>query len=151
MGADLVYTGAGNDTVWGGSGNATIYAQSGKDTIYAGTGRTIMVAGTAKDVFVFSPGHTGGLTATTADVIQHFRAGKGDLVDLSAFDADLPAGVAHLSFIGTTAFDNHPGEVRYEPLGNGEAVYADINGDGVADMMLVMTKITSLTAGNFIL
>jgi len=151
-GNDVIFGGSGTDTIYGGSGQDTLTAGSGKDTIRAGTGHAVMVTGQGTDTFVFAPGHTGGLTAATADTIQSFHAGKHDLIDLSAFDAALPAGgPAHLTFIGTAAFDGHAGEVRYDVTSTGVTVTADLTGAGVADFMITLKHMTSLVAADFVL
>jgi len=151
-GGDTIYGGTGNDTIYGGSGKDVLNAGSGTDVIHAGKGHAVMVSGSGADTFVFSPGHTGGLTASTADVIQHFRPGLGDRIDVSAFDAGLPAGgTGHLTFIGTAAFDGHAGELRYDVTSTGVTLWGDINGDGTADFSIVLTKVTSLVAGDFVL
>ena len=151
-GNDVLIAGSGADTIYGGSGKDTLHAGSGTDTLYAGTGHAVMIAGGGTDSFVFSPGHTGGLAAATADVIQQFHPAHGDKIDLSAFDAGLPAGgTGHLTFIGTAAFGDHPGEVRYDVTSTGITVWGDVNGDGTADFCITLTKLASLTASAFIL
>jgi Ca2+-binding RTX toxin-like protein len=151
-GTDFIYAGPGTTTMNGGSGTSTLTAGSGTDIINAGTGRTIMVGGKGNDTFVFSPGHTGGLTTATADSIQRFRAGIHDVIDLSAFDARLPAGgTGHLHFIGTAAFDGHAGEVRYDVTSAGVTLTADTTGSGTADVMITLKNVFSLSASDFIL
>lgn len=151
-GADTIIGGAGNDTIYGGSGKDVLHAGSGTAVLSAGTGHADMVGGSGTDTFVFAPGHTGGLTAASADIVQHFVPGAGDMIDLSAFDAMLPAGgTGHLSFIGTAAFDHHAGEVRYDVTSTGVTVWGDINGDGTADFCVTMTKIATLAAHEFVL
>lgn len=151
-GKDIIDGGAGNDTIIGGSGKDILTGGSGTDTIYAGTGRSIVVGTTGTDKFVFAPGHTGGLTPETADSIQHFRPGHGDLIDLSAFDAHLPAGgPSHLTFIGTAAFDGHAGEVRYDVTSSGLAFEGDLTGAGTAEFLITMKNTFSLAASDFVL
>jgi Ca2+-binding RTX toxin-like protein len=151
-GTDFIYGGAGTDTIRGGAGTDTLTAGSGTDTIIAGTGRTIMVGSSGSDSFVFAPGHTGGLTTATADAVQRFRAGTHDVIDLSAFDAGLPAGgTGHLAFIGTAAFDGHAGEVRYDVTSAGLTITGDLTGAGTADFMLTLKNVFSLSAADFIL
>ena len=151
-GTDFIYGGAGTDTIRGGAGTDTLTAGPGIDTIYAGTGRTIMVGSSGSDSFVFAPGHTGGLTTATSDSIQRFRAGTHDVIDLSAFDAALPAGGhAHLSFIGTAAFDGHAGEVRYDVTSTGVTITGDLTGTGSADFMITLKNVFSVSAADFVL
>lgn len=151
-GNDLIYGGTGNDTIIGGSGSDTLTGGTGTDTIIAGSGRMVMVGGSGTDTFVFAPGDTGGLTTATADAIQHFHAGLGDRIDLSAFDADLPAGGAtHVSFIGTNPFDGHAGEFRYTATSTDIVLWGDMTGAGVADVMITMKNMHTLTASQFVL
>ncbi len=151
-GNDVIYGGAGTDMILGGSGSDTLTGGTGTDTIVAGSGHDLLVGGSGADRFVFAPGHTGGLTSATADAIHHFHPGRGDLIDLSAFDAVLPpGGPAHLSFIGTTPFDGHAGELRYAVTSTGVLLEADLTGAGVADMMITIKNIAGLAASNFVL
>lgn len=151
-GKDWVYGGAGTDAIYGGSGNDTLVGGSGTDTIYAGTGHMVMVGGSGADTFVFGPGGTGGLLATTADVIQRFRPGLGDMIDLSAFDSQLPlAAGGHLNFIGTAAFSGHAGELRYDVTGTSVALTGDLTGAGTASFMIVLTGTASLAATQLVL
>jgi Ca2+-binding RTX toxin-like protein len=149
-GKDFIFGGAGTDTIIGGSGADTLTGGSGTDTIYAGSGVSILVGGGGADRFVFAPGHAGGLTTATADSIQHFRPGQGDLIDLSAFDAVLPKG-GHLDFIGTAAFDGHAGEVRYAVTSTGVTLECDLTGAGTADVTITLKNIASLAASDFVL
>ncbi len=151
-GKDTIFGGSGTDRIVGGAGTDVLHGGSGTETIVAGSGHTVMIGGAGKDTMIFAPGHTGGLTADTADVIQHFLPGMGDTIDLTAFDGGLPTSAnGHLSFIGTAAFDGHAGEVRYDVTSTGVTVWGDLNGDKVADFVFTMTKIAALTASEFVL
>jgi Ca2+-binding RTX toxin-like protein len=151
-GTDFIFGGAGSDTIYGGAGNGTLTAGPGADTIHAGTGRSVMVGGSGADTFVFAPGHTGGLTTATCDSIQRFHAGTSDVINLSAFDAGLPAGgTGHLTFIGTAAFDGHAGEVRYDVTSTGVTLSCDLTGAGTADFMITLKNISTLGAADFVL
>jgi len=151
-GKDTIFGGGGHDTIIGGSGTDVLHGGSGTEVIHAGSGHSVLIGGDGTDTFIFAPGHTGGLAAATADIIQHFLPGQHDTIDLSAFDAGLPASAGgHMAFIGTAAFDHHAGEVRYDVTATGVTLWGDINGDGVADFVITMTKITSLVASDFIL
>jgi Ca2+-binding RTX toxin-like protein len=149
-GVDVIYAGSGDTVIWGGSGKDTMHGGSGTTVMHAGTGQTIMQGGSGADTFVFSPGHTGGLTATSADIIEQLHTRFGDLIDLSAFDALLPAG-QHLSFIGTAAFDGHAGEVRYSVSGSTLTLFGDMTGSKTASFEIVVNHSTGLIASNFIL
>lgn len=149
-GGTVIAAGPGNDTIYGGSGPDAIYGGAGTSTIHAGTGRDALFGGTGTDIYVFAPGHTGGLTPASADSIQRFHPGHGDRIDLSAFDALLPAG-GHLSFIGTAAFDGTPGEVRYSVSGTSLVITGDLTGSGTPAFEIVVTRFPKLVAHEFIL
>jgi Ca2+-binding RTX toxin-like protein len=151
-GKDTIFGGSGANTIYGGSGTDVLHGTTGTDTIVAGTGHTVAIGGTGTDTFIFAPGRTGGSTAATADIIQHFLPGMGDTINLSAFDATLPASAGgHMTFIGTAAFDHHAGELRYDVTSTGVTLWGDTNGDGIADFVITMTKVTSLIAHDFVL
>ncbi|MEA3001745.1 MAG: hypothetical protein QOH81_533, partial [Sphingomonadales bacterium] len=79
----------------------------------------------------------------------------GDRIDLSRIDAD--AGTAAddaFMFIGSAAFTNHAGELRATDMGGGIwTVQGDINGNGVADIELIVTAadLHPLTGADFVL
>jgi len=57
-----------------------------------------------------------------------------------------------LTTIGNGAFPKTAGELRYRYDGTGDTlVEADINGDGIADLVIRMTGEHALTAGDFVL
>ena len=150
-GTDTIIGTTGNDTMIGGSGTTVLQAGAGTSVLYAEAGQAVLIAGAGTDTFIFTPGHTGGATAATADVIQNFQAALGDTVNLTAFAATLPAGIGHLTFIGTAAFDGHAGEVRYDVTASGVTVSGDIDGNRTADFVITMTGLASLNAHAFIL
>ena len=70
-------------------------------------------------------------------------------------DADaVAAGDQAFNFVGTAAFANTGvGQIRYQNSGADLLVQADVNGDGVADMEIILQGLAggTLTAGDFIL
>lgn len=67
-------------------------------------------------------------------------------------DADtLTEGDQAFQFIGTAAFSNTAGELRYEVVDGNTYVYGDTNGDGAADFMILLAGSYSLTAGDFVI
>ena len=61
------------------------------------------------------------------------------------------AGDQNFSFIGTAAFHNVAGELRYEQINGNTYVTGDRNGDGVADLMIRLDGLHGLVAGDFVL
>ena len=93
--------------------------------------------------------------STERDGIQDFNA--GDLIDLSRIDANtLVGGDQAFSFIGSAAFSNTAGELRFENISLGGPIWlvqGDTNGDGVSDfeVVLVISPADPITSGDFIL
>ena len=86
---------------------------------------------------------------TTA--IERYRS-DGDLIDLSAVDANsLAGGDQAFAFIGTGAFTNVAGQLRYEQVGGNTYVYGDTNGDGIADFMIRVDGPHNLVLGDFVI
>jgi len=92
-------------------------------------------------------------TGPLADTILDFESGFGkDKIDFRDLDAN-PATAAHdaFSFIGTSAFHNVAGEVRYDVTGGNAHIFADVDGNGTADMKIEVDDSVDLTATNFVL
>ncbi len=79
----------------------------------------------------------------TADRIQGFNNAQGDRLHLN--------GLGLNSFIGTFAFTNVAGQVRYELIGGNTYIQGDSNGDGVADFMIRLDGNITVTPGDFII
>jgi Ca2+-binding RTX toxin-like protein len=121
----------GADTLSGGGGSDILRGGHGADTLNGGAGADIF-----SYTFFFES------TAVAADTIQDFQAGV-DVISLKTVDA--------FTFIGTSAFSNTVGQLRYEIAGSITTVSADINGDSVADMVIHLDGAFALQASNFLL
>lgn len=149
-GNDTMTTGTGRDTLDGGSGNDTLSAGSGNDRLTGGAGADSLTGGSGADVFVFAT--TADSDAAASDRITDFVRGS-DIIDLVGIDAStLAFGNSAFSFIGTAAFTpGVAGQLRYVNTFNTTVVLGDTNGDGVADLRIVLSGIYALTAGDFVL
>ena len=108
-----------------------------------------MTGGAGNDLFVFGDGDFGGTTTATADEIVDFTSGQ-DTIDLTAVDANsLIAGDQTFTFIGTAAFGNSAGELRYEQISGDTYITGDTNGDGIADFMIKVDGSHTFTSGDF--
>lgn len=156
-GVDQLSGGTGADGLDGGLGNDRLNGGQGADFLVGGAGRDILIGGADNDRFVFAAGDFGGRTRETADLVMGWNA--GDRIDLSRLDADTrslasAAGNQAFAFIGTAAFntaDARIGEVRYVASASGVHVYGDQNGDGIADFMIRVDGVASLSAADFVL
>lgn len=139
---------AGANWLSGGEGMDYLMGMDGADILDGGAGQDYLLGGAGADIFRFTlASHTAfGL----ADKIGDFETGA-DKIDLSAIDANTNTLEDDaFTFIGDAAFSNKAGEIRAQQIGGTFYLYADLNGDGIADMQIVVTTPT-LTADDFIL
>ncbi|MGZ8363025.1 MAG: calcium-binding protein [Caulobacteraceae bacterium] len=125
---------AGNDTLLAGSGRATLNGGAGDDALIGGAGTDVLIGGAGHDDFGFS---NGDLTANAPDVITDLQ--KGDKISLRGIDADTLTDEDQ-AFVFVSEFDGHAGElvIRYSAKSDRTIVAADLNGDSVADLRLVL-------------
>ena len=155
----VVFGGDGNDTLTGGGGNDELHGDNGQDTISGRGGDDTLIGGASGDIlkgrsgaddFVYqSVSDSGGNAADTRDTIIGFDGGEGDRIDLRPLDAKLGGGNQKFVFIGTSAFTGHKGELRYDVDSGNAIVQADVTGDGKADMTILGSNITKLSADDF--
>jgi Ca2+-binding RTX toxin-like protein len=151
-GADTLRGNGGNDVLDGGAGNDYLSGGAGNDILIGGPGTDIMYGGGGADTYVFKAVTDFG-PASAPDQIGDFSSAEGDKIDLSAIDANtLLPGKQGLTWIGTDAFSGHAGELHYAKVAGGNLmVSGDLNGDKVADFQFLVSGITSLSAGDFLL
>lgn len=126
-GADTVYGGIGNDTLrgnnegdllFGDEGDDRLSGENGNDTLNGGTGNDELAGGANNDCFLFD-------TTDGIDTITDFRSGF-DKIDVSAYG---------FTFIGSSAF-SEAGQLRYFVDGGIKTLAGDIDGDGIADLVI---------------
>ncbi|HEY0326740.1 MAG TPA: M10 family metallopeptidase C-terminal domain-containing protein, partial [Allosphingosinicella sp.] len=131
-GDDTLIGGGGADTLIGGDGHDDIQGGAGDDILQGDAGQDLLTGGAGSDVYRFTAvGHS---AFGAADMISGFETGI-DRIDLSLIDAN-SGTAAHDSFlfIGSVGFTNRAGELRVVQNGSTLDLYADLNGDSVADM-----------------
>lgn len=135
--------GAGNDSLIGWSANDTLMGEDGQDTLTGGAGN---------DIFDFDAIGQSTVGAG-ADVITDFTVGA-DRVDLSTIDANAAtAGNQAFTWIGSAAFSNVSGQLRYDDVSTPgmTKIFGDVNGDGVADFEIDLVGTVTLSATDFVL
>jgi Ca2+-binding RTX toxin-like protein len=141
-GSFSMFGGAGDDRLGGGAKNDVIMGGQGADTLRGGGGNDIFRYDSVTDS-----------TAARPDNIQDFLG--GDRIDLSRIDAR--SGTAAndaFTFIGTAAFHNVAGELRaVSAFGNVWSVQGDIDGDGAADLEILVISSDSqpIVGADFVL
>lgn len=148
---------SGDDSIWGENGNDVIDGGAGNDRINGGGGLDRLTGGAGNDIFSFYLTTDSPLDAYRsdgvkflADVITDFTSGQ-DRIGLS--DIDAIAGTPDndaFTFIGNAAFGHHAGELRIESRDGYVHIYADVDGDAVADLHIIAATPT-IQAIDFIL
>ena len=137
-GSYRIILGAGDDVVFGGQG---------ADLLYGGLGADQLDGSGGADSYVYR-----GTAESTAASTDTVLLGDGDRFDLAFIDADSgTAGEQAFTFIGSQAFGNVAGQLRAAQSGNIWIVEGDVDGDGVADLVINVTSADAIVAGDFIL
>ncbi len=137
LGEDLLNGEAGDDVLLGGEGADTLAGEDGADLLLGGAGGDVLIGGAGADRFVFATLGDSGSAGT--DLIVDFSAAAGDVIDLTALDADSgAAGDQAFTLVG--AFSGVAGQaVLSFDAASGRSIFlADVNGDRVPDFGLVL-------------
>lgn len=142
--------GGGNDRITGSELDDRLIGGEGRDTLAGGLGADTLIGGAAADIFAFVPSFVG--PPDGIDTIADFSRREGDRIDVSQVDADTDGDdLDAFTFIGTRAFSDRAGQLRYEIRGGDALVQADTDGDGRADLQFVVANQRELRASDFIL
>jgi Ca2+-binding RTX toxin-like protein len=88
IGFENVVGGTIADSIVGSGGANSLNGSGGGDQLCGLGGRDVLTGGSGADTFVFLTLADSGIKASTRDVITDFIAGSGDIIDLSAIDAN---------------------------------------------------------------
>jgi serralysin len=150
-GIDRLFGQDDNDTLGGDAGNDILDGGNGKDSLTGNAGADNLTGGPSADRFIFLK-TADSRTAGGRDTIEDFSRAQGDRIVLSAIDANTTlGGNQSFKFIGTAAFSGAAGELRYQKNGGNSNIFADTNGDGVADMHIISEVAQSFVKGDFVL
>jgi len=128
----------GRDSVYGGAGADRVFGDAGSDLLVGGSGADRLFGGAGADAFVLVDAADSGPGAAR-DVIGDFAPDEGDVIDLSAIDAD-PLAAGDQAFALVAGFSGAGGEVRIQETAQPDAfvLYGDIDGDGGADFEILV-------------
>jgi Ca2+-binding RTX toxin-like protein len=145
--------GDGNDQIRGGGLADIINGGNGNDKLFGAGGADIMTGGAGADIFRFQTVASSGVGAA-ADQITDFLIGT-DKLGFAQIDTDpTTPGDQAFAFIGTSAFGaTGVAQMRYMNSGANLLIQADIFGDGIADMEVVLQGLAgqTLTGASFLL
>lgn len=130
--------GSARDVIWGNDAANRLEGRGGNDVLNGHAGADTLIGGTGEDTFQFS--HLEEL-----DKIMDFAS--GDKIDFTKIDAIAGGTDDPFAFIGSAAFTNTAGQLRYA---NG-IVEGDVNGDGKADFSVIIENKAALSAADFFL
>lgn len=131
--------------LFGGDGNDVIYGGGGDDEIHGGLGQDDLYGGEDSDTFIFASLEEVG-KGSTSDYIGDFRSKQGDLIDLSAIDAnDIKGGDQKFKWIGDDSFSK-AGQISFK---NGKVKINTDDDKGAEAVLIVNTN--KMAADDFIL
>jgi len=171
---DLLYkienvTGSNFDDTLIGDANANLLGGlRGQDTLNGGLGADDLYAGgthagyfdNVRDTFVYANIADSGTTSTTWDQIFQFDRAESttdttsDKIDLRSLDADPASGDQAFRFVKdftSPKGKQAEGQVQVVDTGSDVNVEIDINGDNVADSIIQVMNIDTLTSSDFLL
>ncbi|KRC82001.1 M10 family metallopeptidase C-terminal domain-containing protein [Sphingomonas sp. Root241] len=148
--ADTIAGREGGDTLFGLDGADLLDGGAGSDTLVGGAGVDQFLGGAGSDVFRFDA--LADSSVGSPDMIFDFSRGQGDRISVTNIDADLLlAGNQNFAFLGANAFTGTAGQLRYEKAGGHTFIYADADGDGVADFQLQVNGEFNFYSSDFLL
>jgi Ca2+-binding RTX toxin-like protein len=124
-----------DNKIVGSAGDNMLYGEEGNDVLEGGAGNDQLRGGTGADRFVFGADSEGG-----RDIVFDFKAGEGDVIDLSGLDAD-PLQEGDQAFVVVEAFTaNATGQLYFF---NG-SLYISTDAEPDADLVIELFGITAM-------
>jgi autotransporter-associated beta strand protein len=149
-----INTGNGSNIVQGGGLVDTVTGGTGVDKFAGNAGADVLTGGTAADVFKYRAAGDSGMSAGNRDTITDFLIGT-DRMNFVKIDANAGlAGDQAFAFVGTGAFiGGGAGSIRYQNSGADLLVLVDVDGNGTAEMSIVLAGRSgqTLTVADFVL
>ena len=149
--SDLLEGDTGDDLLFGEAGRDFLEGGRGNDRLRGGTGTDDLDGGLGADRFIFDDGEFGGTSRSTADYIADFYRSEGDRIDLALVDARTGGVDDAFTFIGTASFSGSAGQLRYFRSDGDTFVAGDVNGDRVADFLILVEGTHALVETDFVL
>ena len=132
---DRLTGGDANDRLDGGAGTDTLLGGAANDELVGGSGGDVLRGGAGADLFLY--GEAVESAGKARDRIADLAS--GDVVDLSAIDADETTG-GDQAFQIVAMFTDTPGEIilRYSAGKDRTTLRGDADGDSIAELVITM-------------
>ncbi|MBB1247424.1 calcium-binding protein [Rhizobium sp. G21] len=149
---DTVTGDKGNDYIVGGTGNDLLRGGVGSDTLVGDMGADILFGGAGRDKFVFNRVADSTADYSSRDSIFDFSRSDRDVIDLSMIDANQnKKGNQAFEFLGAKSFTEHAGELRLSVIEGNRTIFADVDGDGSADIAITLGGFATIRSSDFLL
>ena len=148
-------TGGATDYLFGNNGNDEIHGGGGDDQIEGGKGADLLWGDDGADTFAYESVDDSPNSDGAFDTIKDFSSSEGDKIDLVAFlgdDSDFDTHTDDLVWGGMAAVGGGTPSAWYEinTTEHNTYVYADVNGDGAADLKIRLIGEHNLDANDFL-
>ncbi len=140
--ANVLTGNAGANTLTGGGGADQLIGGGDDDVLIGGLGNDRLTGGAGADRFVFD-----GLEAGGTDTILDLNFAQGDVIDLSGIDA-IAGTPSNDAFTFVSKFTKVAGQAVLKASGGTTVLQLDVNGDGKADMTIMLNGNQTSTTGN---
>lgn len=128
----------GDDQLFGDGGDDIIHGDGGDDLLEGGAGGDFLSGEAGADTFVYTSLADSVLGAS--DTILDFSRLQGDKLDFAAIDANGLIG-GDQAFHIVEAFTHAAGELTISAISGAQSfLQMDVNGDGVADMQMLVNQ-----------
>lgn len=144
---NLTLTGATAINGRGNTLNNVLTGNGAANVLTGGAGKDTMTGGSGNDIFDFNLASESRV-GVNRDVITDFVSGS-DKIDLSGIDAVVGGGDSVFRFINTGVFTSVAGQLRWNVATH--TLQGDTDGNGMADIEIQLTGVTSLAVRDFIL
>jgi len=151
-GDDFLIGRSGRDWLEGGDGRDSLRGQDDADILIGGAGRDILIGAAAGDAYVYLVASDSTPDPAMRDTILGFRGAAGDRIDLSAIDA-VAGTETNDVFTVAESFSGTAGELVFFQSQNGDIwrVRGDVDGDGAADLEILVEAPLGLSESDFAL
>lgn len=132
---NLTLIGSSNTYAGGNAASNILIGNSGDNTLYGGALGDSLRGGAGRDRFLY----LAASDSTVADSDRIVDLRFNEIIDLSAIDAD-STRAGDQAFTLVDALDRHAGQIAlvYNPVSNITSAFMDIDGDGTADMRIMI-------------